>query len=454
MNDGLFLPYQKRWINDKCRFKIAEKARRTGMTFAQSYEDVEDCLKKIVPAVWFSSADLTAAKEYIDYCKRWADLFNVAAKYIGEEIVNNETTFVIEFHNSTKITALSSNPKAFRSKGGKVVLDEFAFHEQADELWKAARPSITSFAEYPLRVLSTHNGKNCKYFRFLDDIQKGKLNWSRHYIDIKRAVDEGLVDKIYGKKTTEEERIKWLESERAACGDELVWQQEYCCIPVDEATAFLTFDLIKACESDHILLNNEFPASAYYIGIDFGREKDLTVAWVLEKDNRNKITRYILELEKTAYSDQIELISELIIKTNARRVCVDASGLGDMPAETLQEKHGTYRVEKVKFSNIIKEELAVNTKMHFEDRLVLIPESELIRKDLHSVRKLTTSAGNTRYDAGRTKDGHADRFWALALALHATDGESGPILHSLASRGKRKSSTILNGYDGHFKSPF
>jgi len=35
------------------------------------------------------------------------------------------------------------------------------------------------------------------------------------------------------------------------------------------------------------------------------------------------------------------------------------------------------------------------------------------------VKKVTTSAGNIRFDAERTNDGHADRFWSLALAVHA-----------------------------------
>ena len=126
-----FLPYQLRWLNDNSKVKIWEKSRRVGATYVQSYEDVRDCVKRTVPAVWFSSADESAAREYIDYCKIWANLFNVAAKDLGEQVLDKEKdvkAYVIAFSNGTKIHALSSNPKGFRSKGGKVVLDEFAFH--------------------------------------------------------------------------------------------------------------------------------------------------------------------------------------------------------------------------------------------------------------------------------------------------------------------------------------
>ena len=142
-----------RWLEDNSKVKIWEKSRRIGATYVQSYEDVRDCVYKRVPAVWFSSADESAAREYIDYCEQWAKLFDTATKSYGEVIIDVEKdikAYVIEFKNGCKINALSSNPKGFRSKGGKVVLDEFAFHKNAMELWKAARPCITW--GYPLRT--------------------------------------------------------------------------------------------------------------------------------------------------------------------------------------------------------------------------------------------------------------------------------------------------------------
>ena len=110
-----FLPYQMRWLNDNSKVKIWEKSRRIGATYVQSYEDVRDCVKRIVPAVWFSSADESAAREYIDYCKQWATLFNIAAKDLGEQVLDKEKdikAYVIQFSNGTKIHALSSNPIA------------------------------------------------------------------------------------------------------------------------------------------------------------------------------------------------------------------------------------------------------------------------------------------------------------------------------------------------------
>jgi hypothetical protein len=54
-----------------------------------------------------------------------------------------------------------------------------------------------------------------------------------------------------------------------------------------------------------------------------------------------------------------------------------------------------------------------------EDRKVRIPYDKAIRADLRAVTKVTTMSGNIRFTAERTKDGHSDRFWALALGIHA-----------------------------------
>ena len=64
-----------------------------------------------------------------------------------------------------------------------------------------------------------------------------------------------------------------------------------------------------------------------------------------------------------------------------------------------------------------------------------IPYDATIRSDLRSVTKQTTAAGNIRFTAERTPDGHADRFWALALAVHAAATPAAPI--EFQSTGRR-----------------
>jgi phage FluMu gp28-like protein len=78
-------------------------------------------------------------------------------------------------------------------------------------------------------------------------------------------------------------------------------------------------------------------------------------------------------------------------------------------------------VEAVQFTSASKSEIAMPLVRLFQDKLIRVPADSAIREDLHKVRRIVTASGNVRLDAPRDESGHADRFWALALAHHAAD---------------------------------
>lgn len=429
-----FLPYQRRWLLDRPPFKIKEKSRQIGMTYTQAFEDVDDCVKAKTPLpVWFSSADESAAREYILYCDTWAQVFNIAAKNLGEIVIDEKDdvkALAIEFANGSRIHALRSNPKAFRSKHGKVVLDEFAHHDDQVGLWMAAKPSTTW--GYPVRILSTHNGKGCLYFKILDDAKQKraaglKTPWSVHTTDIFTAVKEGLADKILRRELTDEERQDWIDDQHATCLLDEIWLQEYCCVPLDEATAFLPYDLIATVEDEHAGDPSRYSGGPVYIGVDIGRRRDLFVISVKEKVGDVKWTRELVALKGANFATQDKELDRVVkAYPSWVRMCIDQTGMGEKPVEDAKRRYGTHKVEGVLFTNEVKQELANTYKRSIEDKLQRIPKTPEMRDDLHAVKKITTVAGNVRFDAERTEQGHADRFWAEALANHAGDTSGTP----------------------------
>lgn len=415
------------------------------MTYAQSYEDVRDVVKKDNPMdVWFSSADDSAALEYIRYCSQWAELFNVAAADKGEVVIdsaNNIKAYQIEFATGKRINALSSNPKAFRSKGGKLILDEYAFHKQPEELWKAALPIITW--GFPVRILSTYNGKGNRYYRMVDEARKGN-QWSLHSTTIIDAVMQGLADKITGKTLNDAERGKWIEELKEQAGDEETWQQEYMCNPLDETTAWLPWELITACEHSDAGKPEAYQGGPCYVGNDIGRRRDLAVIWVSEKVGDVLWTREVVRLKNKSFAEQ-DAEFERVIKTyNVRRVCIDQTGMGEKPVEDAKRRYGEYMVEGVLFTSAVKQNLATVGKQKFEDRLVRIPPARVIRESHHAVRKTMTAAGNPRFDADRSEVGHADEHWAHMLAIHAADT---PVYRiEFESTGVQRAYTQMAGY--------
>lgn len=444
MTEKYFLPYQKRWLDDCKRIKIWEKSRRIGATYVQSFEDVADCLQNKVPRVYFSSADITAAEEYIQYCKKWVSIFRAIAEYSEETVIDNDRdikTYKIKFANGTYITALSSNPKGFRSKGGKVVLDEFAWHENAAELWKAAKPAITW--GYPLRILSTHHGKQSLFYDFVEKVKNGELGWSIHTVDIYQAVNEGLVDKILNQKTTSLIRSAWLEEEKKSCANPLVWSEEYECKAVDEATAFFTYDLLQKNTRTGILNDSLTQFKKTFAGLDIARRNDKTVFWVISEDDGVKTTRQVITLKDLPFTEQYKRICEVMERSKITRLCVDSTGLGMQLAEMLQKRFGRFTVECCTFNNSFKEAITNQIYMSMEDNSFLIPDSTEIINAFHSIKKTVTAAGHNRYDSARNDNGHADEFWAAALANYAA-GKSGgiPQIYNI----KRKKSKIWEGF--------
>jgi phage FluMu gp28-like protein len=78
------------------------------------------------------------------------------------------------------------------------------------------------------------------------------------------------------------------------------------------------------------------------------------------------------------------------------------------------------RVEGVLFSGGAKLDMATVLKERMQDRKLRIPAGDVVlRADLHAIRSQVGTTGQRRLVADSDTDGHADRFWAMALATGA-----------------------------------
>jgi phage FluMu gp28-like protein len=420
-----FLPYQQRWIRDTAKLRICEKSRQIGLSYADSYDSVRKAAVKGGRDVWVMSRDEIQAKEYARYCMRWAKILNYAAADLGEQVVDDANgkpvkVQVIEFASGARIYALSSNPDAIVGKTGHVKLDEFALHKDQRQLYRVAKPVIQWGGT--LSIISTHRGGGTVFAEMIRSVKESgnPMGWSLHTIPIQTAVEDGLVERINQVTRGTLTREQWLAQQRAECLDEEQWMQEYCCIPADESTAFITYEMIAACEDPaarqpwNYLLDCKNPL---YVGVDVGRKKDLTVIDVEEKVGDVFWERLRLELRGKTFAEQEFELYRITDLPQVRRVCMDATGLGMQLAERARERCG-WKVEPVMFTGPVKEELAFPLRAAHEDRTLRYTKDAALRADLRGIKKETTAAGNIRF-VGEAEDSHCDRFWAKALALHA-----------------------------------
>lgn len=454
------LPFQARWVNDQSRLKLGEKSRQIGWSWATAYACVRRTgLKGARVDQWVSSRDELQARLFIEDCKLWSDVISLGAQDLGEQIIDKEqkqTAYVLQFANRRRIHSMSSNPDAQAGKRGGRVLDEFALHPDPRKLWSIAYPGITWGGN--LEVISTHRGSANFFNQLVREIKEAgnPKKISLHTVTLEKALEEGLLYKLQTKLPADDERQEMDEAQyfdfvKSGCADAESFDQEYMCLPADDAAAFLEYDLIAGCEYAGDADWQAIEGRDLYVGVDIGRKRDLTVIWVLERLGDVLYTREVIELERKRKSAQEEILWPWIAR--AGRTCIDATGLGIGWVDDAQDKFGEHRVEGVTFTPATKEALAYPVRGAMEDRTLRIPYRPVLRADLRQVTKSVTAAGNIRFTAERTPDGHADRFWALALAIHAASSPAARIEYQ--STGPRlalaESDTRLN-FDTGFGS--
>ncbi len=457
--DRLFLPYQNRWIDDRSRLKIMEKSRQIGVSWSTAYGAVEKTAPREARTdQWVSSRDDIQARLFLEDCKKFTGIFDAAAKDLGEVFLDPQrktSAYVLAFANGKRIHSMSSNPDAQAGKVGGRILDEFALHPDPVKLYSIAYPGITWGGQ--LEIISTHRGSANFFNELVEEVRHrgNPKNFSLHTVTLQNALDEGFLFRLQQKLPEGDARLDMDEAEyfdfiRSGCASREQFLQEYMCVPADDEGAFLSYDLIASCEYrasfdwelDYAAL--EASRSDFYLGVDVGRNKDLTVIWLLERAGVSLLTRKIVTLQNTPFSAQEIELYRLLALPRVRRCCIDRTGLGYQFFERAKEKFGEYRVEGVNFTGPVKEQLAYPVRAAFEDKSIRIPWDDSIRADLRAIRKTTTAAGNLRFEADRGDDGHSDRFWSLALAIHAASVP--PAKMEFQSTGRKRECTRMSSF--------
>jgi len=429
-----FMPYQADFIRDDSRMIIVEKGRQIGLSYAASYKAVRLAAPKDARLdVWVVSRDAIQAKQFLLYCKRWARVLQFAAEDMGEQVLLTDggkavQVQVLKFANGLCIYCLSSNPDAIVGKSGHVIWDEAAIHKDQRDFYAIAK-QVTQWGGKFI-VISTHRGAQTQFNQFIVDIKErgNPMGWSLHTIPIQRAVEDGIVEKINAATGGHETREEWLARQRKECVDEEQWLQEFCCIPADESTAFITYEMITGCEDDSALKDFAYLekcTNPLYLGYDVARTTHLSVIDVEEKVGDVFWERLRLELRGKTFAEQEFEFDRLMRLPAMRRGCIDATGLGMQLGERAVGRFGS-KVENIRFSGTVKEDLAFPLRAAHEDRTLRYKKDDGLRADLRGIKKETTASGNIRF-VGESSDSHCDRFWAKALALHAGKKSTGII---------------------------
>ena len=477
-NDVL-LGYQKRWIADTSPLKIAEKSRRTGLTWAEAADAILCAATARSEGGcnhFYVGSNKEMAREFIEAAAMWAKAFDRAAGDIQEDVFIDEgqdgkeiLTFVIHCASGFKVQALSSNPSNLRGMQGNVTIDEAGFHEKLAEVLKAAL-ALTMWGS-KVRLISTHNGIDNLFNQLVIDSRAGKKRYSIHSIPLEQACAEGLYKRICQitrkewSQLSEDEWKAGLLKDTATEEDAL---EEYGCVPKSGSGVYIKRTLIEramvadrsipilrwTAPKDYELQSEDVrlqvitdwcdnvlqplltadvldPNSRHVMGEDFARKGDLTVLCPLTiHANLTKRVPFVVELANVPYETQRVVVFYLLSRLpRFTAAAFDATGNGGYLAEAARLKWGTDMIDCVMLNTPWYRDWMPKLKAAFEDDDLEIPRHEDILSDLTKIQ-VRQGVPQIEKGSGKGSDGqqrHGDFAVALLMAVRASWMDGGSI---------------------------
>lgn len=462
---AVLLGYQKRWIADESSLKIAEKSRRTGITWAEAADAALTAAKSRTAGGadhFYIGSNKEMAREFIDAVAMWASAYGMVASEIGEEVFNDEDkdilTFVVNFGSGFKVQALSSNPKNLRGMQGNVTIDEAAFHDRLAEVLKAAL-ALTMWGS-KVRLISTHNGTDNQFNQLINDSRAGRKRYVIHTITLDDACADGLYQRIcqvMRKAWTQDAEDEWKANLLKDTLTEEDALEEYYCVPKQGGGAYIPRPMLdRAARPEHVVVSFASPKGwmewteeqrrsevqawceehlapllaeldttrPHAFGEDFARKGDLSVFSVgsVEADTKRKM-RITVELHDVTYNQQREIM--FYILERLPRFCggaFDATGNGGYLAEAALLRYGATMIESIQLNDPWYREWMPKYKALFESDMIEIPQNEDVIADQRHIQVIR---GVPKIDKSRTEGAngakrHGDSAVSYCMCVRAS----------------------------------
>ena len=404
----VLLDYQRKFVADRSRFLVANWARRTGKTMTVCYRIARDLVlaeaeARAIRWVILSRGERQARAAMEDWLiphlraiTKAVELTETTQQFGGIEY----QALTVRLPHGSRCICLPANADTARGVGGNVFLDEFAFHKDPEKIWQAVFPIVTDRPDGTLLVASTPNGRGNRFHQLMTSTRHAQ-DWSRTKVTIHDAKAAGL--------------DRDIELIRRTMADDIGFRQEFECEFLEDGLAFLPYDIIDAAERVDVGVPALYQGGHCYVGWDVARRGHLSVFSVLEDVHRRLVTREISIMQTQSFRAQLAELGRIMYGYRVVAVNIDQTGMGEMPVEEAKSLYGQSRVNGVIFGPASRLDLATGLRDALEDRRLDIPRDDALRADLHSMRRY--GGTSPRLVAEGDTDGHADRFWSLALAV-------------------------------------
>lgn len=441
IEDAVWEDFQIDELNNDSMFAIERKCRQVGWSFLIALRGTLDALLDSRSSV-YNSINQYEAQDKIRYAR--AVYYNLETPYRLPKIITDNKN-ELEFDNGARLVSTAS---ARGKPNSNFFIDEAAWKINAREVYTAAVPVISKGGTF--RVGSSTNGASGLFweidtesFQPYPDFVRTSTKWwevEAFCSDVAKARREAP------QMPTKERIEKFAKSRLKMIFANMVledFQQEYEAIYVDETTAWITWAEIQAntipelkcsisedtktienaliaiAKFEGMIARNEIE-SVFAAGVDIGRTRNATEIFLVGKSTVESYPlRLMITLNNCSYDNQIAVM-EKVLSLPITKMLIDKNGLGNQLSETLEKNYST-KAEGAQFSNPSKELWATHTKMLFQQNKVPVPPHRDLGYQIHSIKKKVTPSNNLVFDTDKNEKHHADKFWALALALSAAN---------------------------------
>jgi len=431
----VFEPYQIAFLSSTRKYRWVEKARQVGFSFLFACEAIARCHLRDAHTSVMVSYNLEDAKEKVNYARQIAEELPLAFR---KKLVTDSKTELAFLSNgaSKRVSRIISNPsKAPRGKKGDLYLDELAHYANDREVYKGSTALILR-SRGQLTGCSSPLGRRGVFWEIArQELRKFNVYWRQQVpwwlcrffcTDVSRASKEASL-------VPSEERIRAFGTKDIQDQfDSLMiedFQQEFELAYCDESYSFFPYELILPCTSDELVLADDFATlgevkGRLVAGFDVGRKRDLSELAVFEEADGKKECRLIRSYDRVPFAEQEADLRRLLAVLPIARLSIDQNGLGMHLAENLRRDFA--QVVPETFTNESKETWANDFKILLQRKDLVLPKDRELVSQIHSVKRRLTPSGKPSFEVERDEvgRGHADRFWAVALACRK---ERGPL---------------------------
>jgi hypothetical protein len=200
-----------------------------------------------------------------------------------------------------------------------------------------------------------------------------------------------------------------------------VFEQEFCCRFVSNTESFLPYPLIVSCCDDDLETVDDYleltrPRGRYVAGYDVGRKTDASYLAVFDEYEGGFDAKLLLRIKDATFREQEDRLQQLLECVPIHRLSIDSMGIGMQLAENLHRLF-PHIVVCERFNVENKARWATNVKILLQDKKLALPRQRDLVTDFQAIQKRVSQAGVVLYDAPRSTEGHADGFWAVAMAV-------------------------------------